>query len=229
MLAFRVNKTTKEDKILIVLIIIFFLLAGFYLIYSLMSSGTAEPDQSVYVEKRFNYELISESEKFKLYTLIDRDRNSNIVFNDGTTLDYRDSTVFINGNELARNVRLYDYVAFYDKTVLLLVSDLNDEYSALILFDLFSNTSTVIKEINGMSIVNLDYANISEAGINVHLASYKGKKLYINEKEYDLCTYKKNSVVYKNVMYFFDYPSLSFRDIDTIETKTVNQIKKDIC
>ena len=63
---------------------------------------------------------------------------------------------------------------------------------------IFRNTSTVIKEINGMSIVNLDYANISEAGINVHLASYKGKKLYINDKDCITCQDIEEALFYRN-------------------------------
>ena len=80
-----------------------------------------------------------------------------------------------------------------------------------------------------MSIVDVDDINFSEAGINLHISNIVDNQLIIDNKQYDICSYNKNIEVFKNMMYFYDYSITSFRQIDFIEIKKLNQIKKDMC
>ena len=227
MSALHVNKSTKEDKVLTILLIIFFLLGGFYLIYVLLHENTPEEEKKV-ISNNVTYELVSETEKFKLYLLQYDDDNISINLNN-SLIEYRDYNIYINGIFLADSVLMYDYIAFYNNVIVIVVDNIYHDYSGLLMFNTNNNQASLYKEIDSMSIIDPEYINISEAGVNVHISNYRENILTIDGKDYDICSYKKNPIIYKNIMYFYDYSIDDFYSIDVIETKNVNKIKKDVC
>ena len=221
----QVNKH-KEDKIIVVLIIIFLIVLGIYLIYNLLN---VKEDNNSSDSNNNEYDLVFKSDNYKCYQVY-ATNDMFIVELDNNIINYNNNNLIINGVDVKSNIYiLTEYVSFYGDNITFIIKDLDTQTDAILMFNKVNNTTTVIDKIDGMNVVYDNNTDVFEAGISITISNLNGKVLKINNKLYDLCRYKKNEVVYKELVYFYNYSTNSFYDMDIILTKTVKELQKDYC
>jgi hypothetical protein len=221
------NKTLdKEDRNIIILIIIFLLVLSIYLIVVLLHN---EEEDKKEIEVKEQYELIGDTDRFKLYSLnADTLNHININLNDNH-INFNDETLYINDTYIIDHVSIISYIAFYKDNMVLFAKSNILGTDNIIVYNTTKNEFDIIKEVDNMFIIDIEAVDVTDAGINIHLTNVVNGKLYKDNKVYDVCEYKNNIDSYKNIMYYYDYDSSSFYSIEVLHSNKLDYYKKDIC
>ena len=217
------NKFDQEDKNIIILLIIFLFILSVYSIYLLLNNKSDKEN----VEVNKYYEEISSTDKFKLYKFTGSGEfNFNIRNNN---IKYLNNELSINGINIDRDIRIVNYISFYDYNMVLLITSLVDRHQYVLIFNTYDNTYEVIDKFDDMFIDDIESINISEAGIQLTLTNIINDKLYINESYINPCNYNKDIIINRNKIIFYDYGSDKFNDSEVLEETILNEYKKNMC
>ena len=217
----------KEDRNIIILIIIFLLLLGIYFINVLLNNsedleGNIEVDNG-------DYKLISQTDRFKLYTIKDNLLNNFNTYIDDINIKYSNNELIINDNSIITNIDLIKYISIYNDNLMLYCKNKDTYSDNIIIYNKYTNEFKVISEINDMYIIDIDNIDIFEAGVNIRISNIVNNKLYYKGNTYDICEYKDDIVVLKNIVYYYDFDSENFYSVEVLSTTKLNEYKKDIC
>jgi len=217
------NKFDQEDKNIIILVIIFLFILSVYSIYLLLNNKSDKEN----VEVNKYYEEISSTDKFKLYKFTGSGEfNFNIRNNN---IKYLNNELSINGINIDRDIRIVNYISFYDYNMVLLITSLVDRHQYVLIFNTYDNTYEVIDKFDDMFIDDIESINISEAGIQLTLTNIINDKLYINKEYINPCNYNKDIIINRNKIIFYDYGSDKFNDSEVLEETNLNEYKKNMC
>ena len=218
------NKITQEDRNIIILIIIFLLILSVYFIYVLLNNEDIVEGN---IEVNKNYEEINSTDKFKLYKFIGNEEyNFNIRNNN---IKYLNNELSINGTYIDSNVKIVNYISFYNYNMILLITSTVVDQDYILILNTFDNTYNILDKIDDMYIDNIYDITVSEAGIALDLTSLIDNKISINKELINPCDYNKDYIISKNIIYFYDYDSNEFNDSEELDKVNLKEYKKNMC
>ena len=219
------NNLDKEDRNIIILIIIFLLILSIYIICRLLKEDKVRDNIEVFND----YSLIGETNRFKLYS-IDSDilSNFNTYIND-VNIKYNNEVLEINSTRIIDHITLLSNVAFYEDNIVLLAKSNQFYTDVIIMYNKYSGEYHVINKIDDMYIIDLDTAEMSEAGIHVHLTNIIDNNIYIDDKITDICDYSTDVEVFKDVMYYYDFDSMNYYSLEVYNSYRLSDYTKGIC
>ena len=220
------NKFDKEDRNIVILIIIFLLLLSVYFIYRLLNPEIENNNKEVFKE----YVLLNESNNYKYYRISERNINNFDIFINDVNIKYNNRELTIDEQLVKDNIIVIDKVAFYDHIMVMFAVDIINGYSYFIQYNKNNREAKVLNKINDMFIYEPDNVELAEAGIRLSLSKRFDNVLFINDKEYDLCSYKDDKLIESvDIMLFYNSDTDEFSDSDIISKRYLKDIKKDIC
>ena len=216
------NNITKEDRNIIILIIIFLLIISIYFIYELLNKNESDIEVS-------NYTLIGSTDRFKLYELNNNILNDfsinlnniNIVFNNGKLV--------INNIDIIEHVTLIKYISFYGDDLVMYCKNQVQGTDNIIIYNRNTREYKVLSEVDNMFIVDIESIDIFEAGINIKVSNIIDNNIYYKGNVINICDFKDDVDVYKDIVYYYDYASNNFYSTEVLSSNKLNEYKKDIC
>lgn len=144
------------------------------------------------------YSLINTGNYFDSYQI---DYNLEHDFNfyiQNVDILYSNRDIYVANELIVENVSLYKYFALYDKSlIVLLYTNINDDKSAIIIYDIYEKTFSLIDKYDDMFTILENDIYFNDTGFIFDVSIVFGDKININNKLIDICNINDSSLIVK--------------------------------